>query len=77
MTIKVYSTQTCPYCHQLKDFLKENNIEFEDIDVGKDQEAGKKMVEKTGQMGVPVTEIDGEFIVGFDVEKIKQKLNIN
>ena len=74
--IKVYSTPSCPYCFTLKEFLKQNNIEFEDIDVSKDEKALKEMVEKSGQMGVPVVEIDGEIVVGFDKEKISKILNI-
>ena len=76
MEINVYSTQTCPFCYQLKDFLTDNGFEFNDIDISQDEEAAKKMIKATGQMGVPVTEIDNEFIIGFDVEKLKQKLNI-
>jgi glutaredoxin-like YruB-family protein len=75
--VKVYSTPTCPWCHKLKEFLQENNIEFEDINVAEDQEAAKSMVDKTGQMGVPVSEIDGEFIIGFDEPKLKEKLNLS
>lgn len=74
--VKVYSTQTCPWCHKVKDFLKENKIEFEDIDVAENQEAAKEMTEKSGQMGVPVIDIDGEMIVGFDQEKIKLALKL-
>ena len=74
--IKVYSTPSCPYCFTLKEFLKQNNIEFEDIDVSKDEKALKEMVEKSGQMGVPVVEIDGEIVVGFDKEKISKLLNL-
>ena len=74
MKVKVYSTQNCPYCHMLKDFLKDKKIDFEDIDVSKDQEAAQEMINKSGQMGVPVTDIDGEIIVGFDKEKIEGAL---
>lgn len=74
--VKVYSTPTCPYCVTLKEFLKEHDIEFEDIDVSQDEEARDDIVEKSGQMGVPVVEIDGEIVVGFDKEKIKQLLKI-
>ncbi len=74
--VKVYSTPTCPYCVTLKEFLKENNIEFEDINVAEDAKAREEMVQKTQQMGVPVIEIDGEMVVGFDKEKIKNLLNI-
>ncbi|UZE93925.1 MAG: glutathione S-transferase N-terminal domain-containing protein [Candidatus Pacearchaeota archaeon] len=76
MKVKVYSTPICPWCGKLKDWLKEKNIEFEEIDVSIDLDSAKKMVEKTGQMGVPVTEIDGRFIVGFDINKLKQLLKI-
>jgi glutaredoxin-like YruB-family protein len=74
--VKVYSTPTCPFCIMAKKFLKDNNIEFEDIDVSRDIKAAREMVEKTGQMGVPVIEIDGEFVIGFNREKIKQLLNL-
>jgi len=75
--IKVYSTPMCPYCYTLKEFLKENGFEFEDIDVSKDKKSLDEMIEKSGQMGVPVIEIDGEVIMGFDKEKICKKLKIS
>jgi glutaredoxin 3 len=74
--VKVYSTPTCPFCIMAKKFLKDNNIEFEDVDVSRDIKSAREMVEKTGQMGVPVIEIDGEFVIGFNREKIKQLLNL-
>jgi len=74
--IKVFSTPTCPYCHVLKQFLKENNIEFEDIDVSKDEKALEEMIKKSSQTAVPVIEIDGEIVVGFNKEKISKLLNI-
>lgn len=76
MKVKVYSTQTCVHCVHLKDFLKEHKIEFEEIDVGANKEAAKEMVEKSGQMGVPVIEIDGQMIIGFDEAKLKELLKI-
>jgi len=72
--VKVYSTQTCPWCHKTKEFLTEKKVKFEDIDVGKDQKAANEMVEKSGQMGVPVTDIDGKIIVGFDKEALEKAL---
>jgi len=75
--VKVYSTPTCPYCVTLKEFLKENNIEFEDINVAEDAEAREEMIQKTQQMGVPVVDIDGQIIIGFDREKISSLLGIN
>jgi glutaredoxin 3 len=73
-SIKVYSTPTCPFCIRTKQFLNDNKIVFENIDVSVDQEKAKEMIAKSGQMGVPVIDIDGEIIVGFDKEKIKEVL---
>lgn len=70
----VYSTTTCPYCHMVKDFLKEKGVEFEDIDVARDQEKAKEMMSKSGQMGVPQIEINGKIIVGFDKAAIEREL---
>jgi len=74
--VKVYSTPMCPYCVVLKKFLEEHNIEFEDVDVSQNEEAAKEIIEKSGQMRVPVIEINGEIVVGFDKEKISTLLNI-
>lgn len=74
--VRVFSTPTCPYCVTLKEYLKENNIAFQDIDVSQDQVALNEMVEKTEQTTVPVVDIDGQFVIGFDKEKISQLLNI-
>lgn len=74
--ITIYSTPTCPYCQQAKNYLKDNNIDFTDIDVANDNEKAQEMVEKSGQMGVPVIDIDGEIIVGFDKEKIDKQLGL-
>lgn len=74
--VKVYSTPTCPYCHMAKNYLKERGIEFEDIDVSVDQRAAQEMIRKSGQMGVPVIEIDEQIIVGFDKPKINQALGL-
>lgn len=75
-TVKVYSTATCPYCIKVKQFLKDNNIGFEDIDVSGNQEKAEEMVSKSGQMGVPVLDIEGEIIVGFDKGKITAALGL-
>ena len=75
-SVKVYSTPTCPYCKRVKQFLNDNNIAFENYDVSADQAKAEEMIQKTGQMGVPVIDIEGELIVGFDKEKIKQSLGI-
>lgn len=74
--IRIFSTRTCLYCNLEKDFLKEHNIKFEDIDVSADRKVANEMIKKSGQMSVPVTEIDGEIIIGFDKEKLKKILGI-
>ncbi len=74
--VKVYSTPTCPHCVRLKDYLKENDIEFEDIDVSANPEKAREMVDLTDQMGVPVVVIGEEAIIGFDRAKIQKKLGI-
>jgi len=76
MNVIVYSTPSCPYCTFAKDFLKENNIEFEDVDVAKDQERAKEMIEKSGQMGVPVIDVDGNVVIGFNKAKLKKLLGL-
>ena len=75
--IKVYTTPVCPYCQMLKNFLKEKNVEFREIDVSRDHDAAHEMVQKSGQMGVPQIEINGKIIVGFDRESIERELKKN
>jgi glutaredoxin 3 len=75
-SVKVYSTSTCPWCTRAKQFLKENNIDFQDIDLSSDQQAVDDLMRKSGQMGVPVLDIDGQIIVGFNKEIIKQSLGL-
>ncbi len=72
----VYSTQACPWCHRAKDFLREHNIEFEDKDVAEDLAARSELLQKSGRMGVPVLDIDGTIIVGFDQQAIEKALNL-
>ena len=74
MKVKVYSTPACPWCTRAKEFFKEKGIEFEDINVAENQEAAKEMMEKSGQMGVPVIDINGKIIVGFDQGAIEEAI---
>jgi glutaredoxin 3 len=74
--ILIYSTPTCTYCIILKKYLKEKSIPYEEVDVSQNEEAQKEMIEKSNQMGVPVVDIDGEVIIGFDKEKIDKILNL-
>lgn len=76
-TVAVYSTPTCPYCLRAKQFLKDNNIDFRDIDVSSDHTAADEMIKKSGQMGVPVIDIDGQIIVGFDKEAMSRALGLS
>ncbi|OGZ79422.1 MAG: NrdH-redoxin [Candidatus Staskawiczbacteria bacterium RIFOXYD2_FULL_37_9] len=77
MAIKIYSTPTCVYCKTLKGYLKKNLIDFEDIDVSKDEKQLQKMIKDSGQMGVPVLDIDGEIVIGFDKVKVDGLLKIS
>jgi len=75
--VTVYSSEMCPWCHKAKDFLKEHNIEFENKDVANDEVARNELMEKSGQLGVPVIIVEGhDPIIGFDIEAIKKALNI-
>ncbi|MGI6595640.1 MAG: NrdH-redoxin [Elusimicrobia bacterium] len=72
----IYSTSACPYCRMAKDFFNEIKIEFINYDVGIDKEKLDEMVKKSSQIGVPVIDIEGEIIIGFDKEKIKTALEV-
>lgn len=73
----VYTTPTCSWCNTLKAYLRKNNIRFTEIDVSRDEKKARAMVRKSGQQGVPQTEIGGQMIVGFDKARINKLLNIN
>ena len=74
--VKIFLTPSCPYCFTLKEFLKANNVKFEEIDVSKDEKAKEELIKKSGKMEVPVIEIDRQIVIGFDKEKICKLLNI-
>lgn len=74
--VTLFRTATCPWCHKTAEFLKMNNIKFNAIDVGEDQKAAEEMVKKSGQRGVPVIDINGKIIVGFDEPALKKALHI-
>ena len=76
MKIMIYSIPSCAFCVMAKEFFKANNIPFEEYNVAADLEKRKEMMQKTGQMGVPVIDIDGSVIIGFDKEVIAKKLGI-
>lgn len=77
--VKIFSLPSCVYCNHAKEFFKKHNVKYKDINVENDNKAGMKMVEKTGQHGVPVILIDEKWndaIIGFDESALKKKLNI-
>ena len=76
MSITVYSTPTCPFCMQLKKYLDEHKVVYTNVDVSSSQEKAQEMIQKSGQMGVPVTDVDGQIVIGFDKEKLNEILNI-
>jgi len=75
MTIKVYSTPSCPWCTVAKNYLKSKNVPFQDVDVTRDSEAAMEMIRKSGQRGVPVIDINDNIIVGFDQKTIDRLLS--
>jgi len=77
MNIKVYSAPGCPWCNASKGFLKSHNIDFEDIDVSIDQKAAEEMIKKSGQMGVPVIEIDDNIVIGFNKPVLEEILSLH
>jgi len=74
--VRVYSTPTCPWCKRTKQFLDENKIPYQNFDVASDKAARDDMISKTGQLGVPVVDIDGDILVGFNEKWLRQKLNL-
>ena len=72
--VKVYSTPSCPWCVKAKEYLKEKGVAYEDIDVAENEEERNAMIEKSGQMGVPVLDVKGTIIVGFDQDAIDKAL---
>jgi len=75
-SVKIYTTPTCVWCKRTKEFFKDNNVKFAEINVLEDDKARNEMVEKSGQMGVPVIDIDGQVIVGWDEDALKKALKI-
>lgn len=74
--VLVYSTSTCPWCHKAMDFLRDHKIEFQEVNVQEHPERAEEVIQKSGQMGVPVIDVDGKIIVGFNERALRQLLNI-
>lgn len=77
MSVIIYTTPTCAFCHATKEFFREHNIEFTEYDVARDEQKRNEMIQKSGQLGVPVIDIDGKLIVGFNRMKLAELLGIN
>lgn len=75
-SVTVYTTPTCPWCTTVKNYLRKNGIRYTELDVASDQGAAQRMVSKSGQQGVPQTEIEGQMVIGFDQKKLNQLLEI-
>jgi len=76
MKVIVYSTPICPFCILVKNFLKKNTIRFSEVDISKDEKKKQEMIQKSGQISVPVTEIDGKIIIGYKISEIKGALGL-
>lgn len=75
--VTIYTTPTCGYCKMAKEFFEENDIEYQEHDVAQDEEKRNEMIEKSGQMGVPVIAVDDEYIIGFDKDRLSEALGIS
>ncbi len=75
--VAIYTTNTCTYCKMAKEFFDQNKIEFEEYNVGTDTEKRAEMVEKSGQLGVPVITVDSEVVVGFDKGRLEELLGVH
>lgn len=74
--VTIYTTPTCVYCKMTKEFFNTHNVAYTERDVTKDAEARDLMIQKSGQMGVPVIDIDGKIVIGFDQERLKELLGL-
>ena len=76
MDVKIYTTNHCPYCHMAKEFFKKNDVKYTEINVEENDKAAEEMIEKSGQMGVPVIDVDGKIIVGFNRPALEKALHL-
>lgn len=76
MSVKIYTTPACVYCKMAKNFFQQNNVQYQELDVASDIAAREEMIQKTGQFGVPVIDIDGKLIIGFDQGQLRQLLGV-
>lgn len=72
----IYSTETCPFCKMAKEYLDEKDVRYFEKNVASDEDAQKEMIEKSGALSVPVIDVEGEIVIGFDKEKLNKLLEI-
>jgi glutaredoxin-like YruB-family protein len=77
MEVKLYTTSSCPYCQMAKDWFKKNNISYQEFNVSLDEERRNEMIEKSGQMAVPVIDVNGQIVVGFDKNRLAKLLDLD
>jgi len=76
MNVKIYTTTHCTYCHMAKEFFKKNHVKYTEVNVEDDEKAAEEMIERSGQMGVPVIDVDGKIIVGFNRPELEKALHL-
>lgn len=76
MAVLVYTTPTCPYCHAAKRYLRERGIPFTEVDVSRNAAAARELLRKSAQMGVPVIDVNGKIVVGFDRTRLNRILGL-
>lgn len=74
--VQIYTTDTCHFCHLAKEFFKANNVDYEEINVTRDVAKQQEMINKSGQMGVPIIDVGGEIVIGFNERKLRELLEI-
>lgn len=74
--VTVYTTPSCPYCNMVKQYLDQHQVAYTEVDVAADQKAARELVQRTGQQGVPQTEIDGSFVIGYNTKELDKHLNL-
>lgn len=75
--VTVFSTPTCPYCNMAKRYLRDRGIRFRDVDVSRDMAAARDLIRRSGQMGVPVIDVDGRLVIGFDRARLDRLLGLS
>ena len=77
MSVKIYTTPSCVYCRMSKDFFQQHGVQYQELNVATDAVARTEMIQKSGQLGVPVIDIDGQLVIGFDRARLSELLHVN